>query len=1169
MSCTIKEDLTKKYSKKFNPIEGKQIAEGIYEYIHTPAFTREFGDFTKGQTKDTKQIKDGYPTLEAIEDHFKRKGITSKDALPSSYIDYVDTFTPQNAEEVRKLILKKTQIAYNNVAKDAVELQTSFEQGTMKNKSDDVRRRAKERLKNQLEKILLDLNTKTTEAGIASYIQEVEALLNNVNTAMDSLQLGVTAYYENLRKFKYFSAIEDVVYVIDNKSPEVKKYLDNKGIKYSDLTSRIANTRKRLVEGYVDRIGDTWGELPGKQHKLAEKKFRRAFEKKSVWMRANPGSTNADYQQALEDFIKDRMEQESESIKASEKAYIKNILINKVQDIGFMDALFGNPRDLTDDIIQIAVEILDSADYNVMRETINKTKEAYDLFERYRQGRNTKNMKELYRDLLSKYEDGRVSRYLLGKYAPEYYDQRKEKTNAMKIAEDQFGEDSAEYKKAKQELNYWQRINETKTAEGYIPKAKWVNPEYEYFANKDNAGEAKYDMYQFLKNLAEKRDENYLGHPARLKLPAIEKTGLENAFENGVMNWVGTGFKDLVKVRASEIELHKENPDDLEVSFWNTMKRQIKVLVDEDSKELKTIPKYFRDYDKVDDKSQSFDLVSIYLMDYWGSTNYAEKYKALPILEVFRESLATRKAVQRTFLGKTKVAAKLGFKDSTPSTIPGDQSNAYKALSSLIEDRLYGVKALGDVFTNKLAGSLMKYTGNLFLIGNFFSAGASIFQGKTMTFIESVGGIDFDKKDVAKAELLYSADLTNIMGDIGKIVPSSKTQLLSEIFESTQDFSAVAKKFSGATKGSQLADTSTLHFVTSMAEHYIQNTLMYSFLRGVKIKNRNGEYLNKEGKVVASREEAMSLDEAYEVVKGEKKAARLKLLDAVDKKGVFELKSGLEIPLTNKDGRDNVQNAENRIKRYLGHINRRLNGNYDGNNQALAQRHAAGKLAMMLRKWLEPGIRRRYRGVSTALIPNDALTAEDLYYNREIEDLDEGTYVTTTRFVSQLLRDYKNFSLEMTSDNWSQLTPREKANIKKTVAEMTTVIISVLVGGLLYGAAQDEPDEKKKKVLMLGAFYTRRLYSELTFYVNPMETLRILKSPAASMSLIQSGMEVFQQLGSDVLSVSAGGEFERYEQGKRKGQMKLAKEFRDLVPIWYQTGRKVDEALGFLYKPVK
>ena len=464
----------------------------------------------------------------------------------------------------------------------------------------------------------------------------------------------------------------------------------------------------------------------------------------------------------------------------------------------------------------------------------------------------------------------------------------------------------------------------------------------------------------------------------------------------------------------------------------------------------------------------------------------------------------------------------------------------------------------------------MKYTGNLFLIGNFFSAGASIFQGKTMTFIESVGGVDFGKKDVAKAELLYSADMINIMGDVGKITPSSKTQLLSEIFESTQDFSAVAKKFSGATKASQLMKTSTLHFITSMAEHYIQNTLMYSFLQGIKLKNRDGKYINKKGEVVDSRDKAMSLHEAYKVEKDPKgkKAARLSLPN-IDNQGSFELKGGMEISLVNKNGVPDLKQAEFKVKRYLNHLNRRLNGNYTSNNQALAQRHAAGKLAMMLRKWLEPGVRRRYRGLSTALIPNDALTAEDLYYNREIEDLDEGTYVTTTRFMAQLIRDYKNFSLEMTSDNWSQLTLREKANIKKTITEVTTVIISALVSGLLYGAAQDEPDEKKKYALMLGAFYTRRLYSELTFYVNPMETLRILKSPAASMSLIQSGMEVFQQLGSDMLSVSAGGEFERYEQGKRKGQMKLAKEFRDLVPIWYQTGRKIDEALGFLYKPMK
>ena len=1163
MSCTIKEDLIKKYTKQFNPVEGKQIAEGVYEYIHTPAFTREFGDFTKGFTKDKTKLKDGYPTLKAIEDHFENKGLSTKEELPTAYIDYVESYTPQNTEEIRNLLLKKTQVAYNNVAKDATELQDSFESGKKLTAKNDAARRAKERLKNQLEKILTNLKTKNSEAGIADYVTEVDAMLNNVNTAMDNLSLGVFAYYENLRKFKYFNAIEDVIYVIDNKSPELKKYFKTKGIEYKDIISRILTTKKRLTEGYVDVIGDKWGEVPGKMHRIAEDKFRKSFEKKSVWMRANPNKTNEDYNKALQDHVNARMEDERISIQKSEKDYIKNILINKAQDIGFLDALLGNPRDLTDDIIQIAVEMLDSADYTVMRETINNTKLGYNLFQRFIQGKDTKNMKELYKDLLGKKEDGTVAPYLAGPYRPTFFTERDELTKAIKIAEEENGEDSTAAIDARRKYTAWSNTNQVKDEDGYKPATKWINKEYAFFKNKDNKGNSTYDLYQFIKELVEERDGNYLGHPAGFKLPAIEKTGLENAFENGIMSWVKTGFKDIVKVRASDIDLHKENPDDIEVGFWTTFKRQIKTLVDADTTELRSIPKYFRDHNKVSEKAQSFDLLSIYLMDNWGSKNYAAKLKILPDLEVFKDALATRKVVQRTFTGNTKIASKLGYGDQTMATLPGEQSNAYKALSSLIEDRLYGVRSLGSPLLQKLTSSLMGYTGNLFLIGNYFSAGASIFQGKTMTFIESVGGIDFDKKDVIKAEGKYDSDLINMTADIGKLVPKSKTGLLSERFESTQDFTAVGKKFAAATTGSQLADTNSLHFLTNIAEHYIQNTLMYSFLQGIKVKNKKGEYINKKGEVVKSREEAMTFDEAYEVDLGkENTAPQLRIVKAAFE-GSIELKSGVEISL--KDSKK----AEFEVKRYLNHLNRRLNGNYTTNNQALAQRTAAGKLAFMLRKWLEPGIRRRYRGLGTVHIPNEALTAEDLFYNREIQDLDEGTYVTTARFVSSLIRDYKNFSLELTSDNWHLLSNREKANIKKTITETTIMIISSIMGAVLYGAAQDEPDEKQKTALLLGAFFTRRLYSELRAFTSPSEFLRILKSPAASMSLIQSGIELFDQTASDMYSISAGGEFERYAQGKRKGQLKLEKEFKDLIPAWYQSGRKLDEAVGFLYKPVK
>ena len=202
-----------------------------------------------------------------------------------------------------------------------------------------------------------------------------------------------------------------------------------------------------------------------------------------------------------------------------------------------------------------------------------------------------------------------------------------------------------------------------------------------------------------------------------------------------------------------------------------------------------------------------------------------------------------------------------------------------------------------------------------------------------------------------------------------------------------------------------------------------------------------------------------------------------------------------------------------------------------------------GKLAFLLRKWLEPGIRRRYRGIGTVGIPADALTAEDIYYNREIQDLDEGTYTTTTRFFLNLVRDLKSFSLEMMSDNWALLSNREKANIKKTISEIAIMLISAIGGGLVFEAAKDEPDERKKAAMMLGAFYMRRLYSELRSFTSPTEFLRILQSPAASISLIQSTIEVFNQLGLDIAAVSTGGEMERYVQGKRKGQLKLEKEF--------------------------
>jgi hypothetical protein len=1164
MSCELKNSLIKEFTEKFDASEGQRIGESLYNHIFTPSFKRWFGDFEAGKaTKGRADMKNGLPTKEVILEYLDKQGLKAEKDIPSSYINLISKYTPVNPTSVREDLIQQTEALLKKVAKEVGDYaQTKTQKGSPMQRQ----RKQKAAFRTKIESLLTKLRTYKTEAGLIEYVSQVKQDIAGIKKAL-KLASGkdVNTHYEYLKRLRYFAAIEDVVYVID-KNPKLKKEFAKNKIDYSHIAADIQNLKKELSEKFIDVLGEKWGEIPGKMTRLAREKYRRGYSYNEAWRKSNPGKSKADFKKMQEAHIDKMIEQNEVDLQQAEKDHIKKAMLSVSDDISWMDAYFGNPRDITDDLIQIAVELLDKADYLVMRETINKTKEAHDLFERFKVGRNTKNMVKLYEDLLAFDEKGKPTNYLVGPIKGEYFKKLSDLYQEKRLAIEEHGETSEQAINAKRKEKVWINANSINGKRGK-PRASWQDPKYKYFEDKSNKGQATYDMYWFLRELAEKRDKNYLGHGAGLRLPAIEKSILERTFENNIVDTASRTFGDTFRVRATDVELHNENPDEVEAEGWRAMKEKIKrtiyVNLDEQQKISRSIPTYFRDRSKVKPGDQSYDLVSMYLLDYWGSINYKEKYSILPELEIFKESIATRKTVQKTFTKQTQVAKKLGMEENVPAVIKGEESNAYKAIQTILEDRVYGIKSIGNATTNKIAQSLMSFTGDLFLIGNYFSAGASLFQGKTMNFIKAVGGIDFNLKDVTRGELKYDADVINMIGDIGALVPTSRTNLLGEIFESTQDWSAVAKKFAGTTKASQLANKNTLHFLTGLAENYIQNTLMYSFLNGIKVKNEKGEYINTAGEVVKDKKDAMSLDEAYEKDKSGKRLVMRKDADSI------ELNTGQTYSLKAKD----LESTEFTVKRYLNHLNRRLNGNYALNNQAMAQRAAMGKLAFMLRKWLEPGIRRRYRGIGTAMpginmIPKEHLTEEDIYYNREIQDLDEGTYTTVLRFLGGLKQDTRKFSMELTTERWHDLSLREQANIKEMVTEFTALILSSMGAALLYGAAQDEPDEKQKWALYMGAFYTRRLYSELFFYTNPREALRILKSPAASLSLIQNGMEIFDQFTTDAWSVATGGQMERYQSGKRKGELKFKKEINDIIPISYQLKRDVEDTIGWLYKPV-
>ena len=121
--------------------------------------------------------------------------------------------------------------------------------------------------------------------------------------------------------------------------------------------------------------------------------------------------------------------------------------------------------------------------------------------------------------------------------------------------------------------------------------------------------------------------------------------------------------------------------------------------------------------------------------------------------------------------------------------------------------------------------------------------------------------------------------------------------------------------------------------------------------------------------------------------------------------------------------------------------------------------------------------------------------------------------------------------------------------------------LSLIAASLLAGIAEDADDEDKELYYTM-AYLFRRHYSELRFYSSPTEGMRILQTPAASLSVIERTTNLMGQVFTDVTSL----EFERYTRGPRKGETKLKRKVSQLSPIFGQLDRNIQDTYEWLSK---
>jgi hypothetical protein len=187
------------------------------------------------------------------------------------------------------------------------------------------------------------------------------------------------------------------------------------------------------------------------------------------------------------------------------------------------------------------------------------------------------------------------------------------------------------------------------------------------------------------------------------------------------------------------------------------------------------------------------------------------------------------------------------------------------------------------------------------------------------------------------------------------------------------------------------------------------------------------------------------------------------------------------------------------------------------------------------------------------------------FINNFTEDYEEGMYRTTGRFFGHLAKDLGQLKFAMMSEDWNSLDDTEKANIHRTLTEVSFILACIVLIAAMEGT-QATGSTKDSWRYNFVAYQIYRLRAELAFYMDPAETLKILRTPAASITLVENTMKIIEELSYTIMSGTF--EMERYQKGNEdlKGQMKIIKPLRNLAfPIYKQIYRTkhVGESISF------
>lgn len=698
----------------------------------------------------------------------------------------------------------------------------------------------------------------------------------------------------------------------------------------------------------------------------------------------------------------------------------------------------------------------------------------------------------------------------------------------------------------KSEYEYWLDENVTTViVDGYsegVPNDKWINNDYKKLSEKQKG------HLEFLKEKVMQAEELTGGKDSIVSKKAFGQTfiRLPGILKSDTQRIVQGNYKDSLLNKISQATTIEK--DDFESQGKNNSTKESfkRVYADVSNKEKMRVPIPFRA--RLNSKEQSLDLHTITLMNLVAAKNYQVKSEMESTFLIVLEVMKNRKVPNTTGLDRLKKVHALSKEgDETPLYKNKEDINDAKKARDILENRFYGIKSkdagrinLGkkkdgtarEVDINAITRTWLKFSGYVSLTLNWINSVVNLNMGTINNLIEAAGGEHFNFTDWGNAGKKYWLDINNIKNDWGSNVDKSRTNLFMNAFDVLGSKEYLDNKFEENTRAQALLKMDSLRPIAKAGEHMMQAKVMYATLNHIKVMNKNGDYLDINGKVVKDKKQAASLDEMIEFKPTATGGVEIVLHKDVDSS-----------THTRTGGKDQVLKESINLVKYKI---RELHGNYDSEIQAAAQREFWGKMAFFLRKWVEEGYFRRWRSTKTIFKKNNEIDDADRFYSQDAKANREGYYVTATRFLTRTIAPaIIQMNIEILKEGAGNLSTFQKANLKKVMMELGMIALTLAA----YLGMDEDDDEVDAKYIF------RRQLSELSFFVLAPEAIKVVSTPTASIGTLRNIFKVINQ---------SMNPFETYQQGPHKGRNKLNILLLKNTPVFSQWMKDSKSSLDFL-----